>query len=206
MNFTLHIWRQPNRDSEGRMVEYQVRDISPDMSFLEMLDILNEELIRKGEQPIAFDHDCREGICGSCAMVINGMPHGPISGTTSCQLTMRHFRDGDHIYVEPWRAKAFPVIKDLVTRPQRLRPHHPGWRLYLGQYRRRARRERYPHSQGGRRTRDGCGHLHRLRGLRRSVQKCLGHALRRGQGVAPRLAASRQTGARSARAGDGGPA
>lgn len=115
MNFTLHIWRQPSPQAEGRMVQYQVRDISPDMSFLEMLDLLNEELIRKGEQPIAFDHDCREGICGSCAMVINGMPHGPIAGTTSCQLTMRHFRDGDHLYVEPWRAKAFPVIKDLVT-------------------------------------------------------------------------------------------
>ena len=115
MNFRLKIWRQKNTISEGRLVDYQVRDISPDMSFLEMLDVLNEELIRKGEDSIAFAHDCREGICGSCGLFINGRSHGPQKGVTTCQLYMRHFKDGDTIVIEPWRARAFPVIKDLVT-------------------------------------------------------------------------------------------
>jgi succinate dehydrogenase / fumarate reductase iron-sulfur subunit len=114
MKLNLHIWRQKSRTDPGRMVDYEVDGISPDMSFLEMLDVLNERLIKQGEEPIAFDHDCREGICGMCSMMINGMAHGPERGTTTCQLHMRSFRDGDHIYVEPWRAKAFPVIKDLV--------------------------------------------------------------------------------------------
>ncbi len=115
MNLTLKVWRQKNAQDKGRMVEYKVRDISPDMSFLEMFDVLNEELLMKGEDPIAFDHDCREGICGMCSMFINGRPHGPLKGTTTCQLHMRHFKDGDTIYVEPWRAKPFPVIKDLCV-------------------------------------------------------------------------------------------
>jgi succinate dehydrogenase / fumarate reductase iron-sulfur subunit len=110
----LRIWRQAGPETNGRMVEYPVDDITEDMSFLEMLDVLNERLIREGEQPIAFDHDCREGICGSCGVVINGRAHGP-EQTTTCQLHMRAFRDGDVIDVEPWRAKAFPVIKDLVV-------------------------------------------------------------------------------------------
>ncbi len=114
MKLNLHIWRQKSRTDPGRMVDYEVDGISPDMSFLEMLDVLNERLIKQGEEPIAFDHDCREGICGMCSMMINGLAHGPERGTTTCQLHMRSFRDGDHIYVEPWRAKAFPVIKDLV--------------------------------------------------------------------------------------------
>lgn len=114
MNLTLRIWRQPGPEAEGSMVTYQVSDVSPDMSFLEMLDVLNERLIREGQQPVAFDHDCREGICGSCAMVINGRPHGP-EQTTTCQLHMRSFHDGDAIDIEPWRARAFPVIKDLVV-------------------------------------------------------------------------------------------
>jgi succinate dehydrogenase / fumarate reductase iron-sulfur subunit len=115
MNLTLHIWRQKNAKSEGRMVQLEAHDISEDMSFLEMLDVVNEGLIERGEDPIAFDHDCREGICGMCGLMINGIAHGPQRATTACQLHMRHFRDGDTIYIEPWRAQAFPVIKDLVV-------------------------------------------------------------------------------------------
>ncbi len=115
MNLTLHVWRQKNANSEGRIVSHPARDVSPDMSFLEMLDVVNEDLIKKGEEPIAFDHDCREGICGACSMVINGIAHGGFAGTTTCQLHMRKFNDGDDIYVEPWRVGAFPVIRDLVV-------------------------------------------------------------------------------------------
>ena len=115
MNLTLKIWRQKNATSEGKLVTYQVPEISPDMSLLEMIDVLNEKLINKGEESVAFDHDCREGICGMCSMYINGRAHGPLTGTTTCQLHMRHFSDGDTIYVEPWRASAFPIIKDLMV-------------------------------------------------------------------------------------------
>jgi succinate dehydrogenase / fumarate reductase iron-sulfur subunit len=115
VDFTLQIWRQLGPDDPGRFRTYPVRGISPDLSFLEMLDVLNEELIGQGEPPIAFDHDCREGICGSCAMVINGDPHGPLPATTTCQLYMRHFQDGTEITVEPWRARAFPVLRDLIV-------------------------------------------------------------------------------------------
>lgn len=115
MNLTLRIWRQKNPNSEGGLVNYQVTEISPDMSFLEMIDVLNEQLINKGEESIAFDHDCREGICGTCSMYINGRAHGPKTGITTCQLHMRTFKDGDTIIIEPWRAKAFPIIKDLVV-------------------------------------------------------------------------------------------
>ncbi len=114
MTIRVKVWRQPAADAKGKFVEYDVKDVSPDMSFLEMLDILNEQLIKKGEDPIAFDHDCREGICGACSLVINGRPHGP-KQTTTCQLHMRSFNDGDTIYIEPWRAHAFPVVKDLVV-------------------------------------------------------------------------------------------
>ena len=115
MKVTLHVWRQAGPADAGRMVRYEAGDISPDMSFLEMLDVVNERLMLTGETPIAFDHDCREGICGSCSMMINGRPHGPEKGTATCQLHMRSFGDGEEIYVEPWRARAFPVIKDLVV-------------------------------------------------------------------------------------------
>src|SRR5919112_1558703 len=115
MNLTLKVWRQENRNSAGRFETYQVSDISSEMSFLEMFDVLNERLIREGKDPIAFDHDCREGICGTCSMHINGVPHGPWKGTTTCQLHMRAFKDGQTIVVEPWRSKAFPVIKDLMV-------------------------------------------------------------------------------------------
>ena len=115
MNLTLKIWRQKDAQSKGRMVEYKVNNISDHMSFLEMLDILNEQLIEKGEEPVAFDHDCREGICGMCSLFINGEAHGPDRGITTCQLHMRMFKDGDTITIEPWRATAFPVIKDLLV-------------------------------------------------------------------------------------------
>src|SRR5436853_2346453 len=115
MRLALHVWRQKNAGDRGRMVQYEAKDVNPDMSFLEMLDVLNEELLAKGEDPIAFDHDCREGICGMCGFMINGVAHGPQRGTTVCQLHMRHFKDGDELTVEPWRAKAFPVLKDLVV-------------------------------------------------------------------------------------------
>lgn len=115
MRVTLHIWRQPGPERSGRMVRYELSNVNADMSFLEMLDVLNEELIEKGEEPVAFEHDCREGICGTCGFMINGVAHGPLRGTTVCQLHMRHFKDGDELYLEPWRAKAFPVLKDLIV-------------------------------------------------------------------------------------------
>ena len=115
MKLNLHIWRQKSPNDAGKIVKYEANDISPDMSFLEMLDVLNEQLIEKGEAPIEYDHDCREGICGMCSMVINGVAHGPEKETTTCQLHMRKFKDGDTIYIEPFRAKAFPVVKDLVV-------------------------------------------------------------------------------------------
>ncbi len=114
MNFTLKIWRQNGPAEKGRFVTYHARDVSPNMAFLEMLDVVNQQLILKGEEPIAFEYDCREGICGSCSLVIDGMPHGPDRGLTACQLYMRRFAEGATITVEPWRARAFPVIKDLV--------------------------------------------------------------------------------------------
>lgn len=115
MDLKLKVWRQANAKAQGKLVDYQVKGVSPDSSFLEMMDQLNEELIEKGDDPVNFDHDCREGICGMCSMHINGEPHGPENATTTCQLHMRKFKDGDTIYVEPWRARAFPVIKDLAV-------------------------------------------------------------------------------------------
>jgi succinate dehydrogenase / fumarate reductase iron-sulfur subunit len=115
MNLTLRVWRQPGPAVPGRMVEYEAGDISPDMSFLEMLDVVNERLMQGGEVPIAFDHDCREGICGSCSLMINGVAHGPMRGTAACQLHMRSFKEGQTITVEPWRVRAFPVVRDLVV-------------------------------------------------------------------------------------------
>ncbi len=115
MNLKLLVWRQANRSAPGKMVEYPVDDVSPDMSFLEMLDLVNEHLIARGEDPIAFDSDCREGICGMCSLVINGIPHGSQRATTVCQLHMRHFRDGETVTVEPWRAAPFPIQKDLIV-------------------------------------------------------------------------------------------
>jgi succinate dehydrogenase / fumarate reductase iron-sulfur subunit len=118
MNLTLKIWRQKNADDAGEFVTYQAKDVSPDMSFLEMLDVVNEGLTSKGDAPIAFDSDCREGICGTCSLVINGTPHGGQKATTACQLHMRHFQDGESITIEPWRARPFPVIRDLIVNRQ----------------------------------------------------------------------------------------
>ena len=115
MNLTLYVWRQSSANSKGAMERYDARDIAPEMSFLEMLDVVNERLVERGAAPIAFDHDCREGICGSCGLMINGVAHGPTRGTATCQLHMRTFKDGDTINIEPWRSRAFPVIKDLVV-------------------------------------------------------------------------------------------
>lgn len=115
MDLTLKIWRQANAKAKGKMVEYKITGVSPDSSFFEMLDVLNQSIIEEGGDPVAFDHDCREGICGTCSLYINGRPHGPDKGITTCQLHMRKFNDGDTIYIEPWRAKAFPVIKDLIV-------------------------------------------------------------------------------------------
>jgi succinate dehydrogenase / fumarate reductase iron-sulfur subunit len=115
MNLTLYVWRQKNARERGRMMRYDAVDINEHMSFLEMLDVVNERLVMKGEEPIAFDSDCREGICGMCGFMINGVAHGPERGTTVCQLHMRHFKDGDVLYLEPWRARAFPVVKDLAV-------------------------------------------------------------------------------------------
>jgi succinate dehydrogenase / fumarate reductase, iron-sulfur subunit len=115
MNLILHVWRQKGPDQPGKLETYEARGVSPDESFLEMLDEVNEQLIKSGKSPIAFDHDCREGICGMCSQVINGEPHGPLRQTTVCQLHMRNFKDGDNIYIEPWRSRAFPVIKDLIV-------------------------------------------------------------------------------------------
>lgn len=115
MNLTLQVWRQNDPNDKGRMEEHKLSGISPDQSFLEMMDVLNEQLVESGKEPVAFDHDCREGICGSCSMFINGEAHGPGRGITTCQLHMRSFNDGDTIYIEPWRSAAFPVIKDLMT-------------------------------------------------------------------------------------------
>jgi len=115
MNLILHIWRQKSSAGAGKMTRYEAKGVNPDMSFLEMLDVLNEDLLARGEEPVAFDHDCREGICGMCGFMINGVAHGPQRGTTVCQLHMRHFKDGDQLYLEPWRARAFPVVRDLVV-------------------------------------------------------------------------------------------
>ena len=115
LKLTLNIWRQKSSDLSGKFESYEVDNLNTHMSFLEMLDVLNEKLVAEDKEPVAFDHDCREGICGMCSMVINGRPHGPMKGTTTCQLHMRHFKNGDTITIEPWRAKAFPVIKDLVV-------------------------------------------------------------------------------------------
>ena len=115
LKLTLNIWRQKSSEESGSFKSYEVNNLNTHMSFLEMLDVLNERLVEEGKEPVAFDHDCREGICGMCSMVINGRPHGPMRGTTTCQLHMRHFKSGESITIEPWRAKAFPVIKDLVV-------------------------------------------------------------------------------------------
>lgn len=189
MKLTLRVWRQRNADADGAMSTYEVDGISADMSFLEMLDTLNEELILKGDDPVAFDHDCREGICGACSLVINGDAHGP-ERTTTCQLHMRSFTDGDTIDVEPWRAAAFPVVKDLVVdRSAFDRIIQAAWLRHRPD-RRRPRGPRHPRTETGRRLRLRTRRVHRLRRLRGRLPERRGHALHLRQGQPPERAAA----------------
>ena len=147
MNLHLRVWRQKNADSPGGFKNYQLKNVSEGSSFLEMLDILNEQLVEAGETPVAFDYDCREGICGMCSLVINGMAHGPRAATTVCQLHMREYHDGDTITIEPWRAKPFPVVKDLVVDRSAFRSHRSSWWLHYRPYRQPTGCQRNAHTQ-----------------------------------------------------------
>ena len=179
MRIFLKVWRQADPRLPGELVDYTAENVSPDMSFLEMLDVVNEGLIAAGKDPIAFDSDCREGICGACGFLVTASRTGPIAGTTVCQLHMRRFKDNDRLVLEPWRAKAFPARQGSRRRSQRVRPDHPGRRLHVGQRRRRAGRQRDPHPRARGRTGDGFGGLYRLRRLRGGLQECVGGALHR---------------------------
>ena len=183
MNLALRVWRQKDVRHRGSFQTYSATDISPDMSFLEMLDAVNEDLILAGEDPIAFDHDCREGICGTCGIVIDGHPHGPLPATTTCQLHMRLFADGDTITIEPWRARAFPIIKDLVV-------DRRGRRLHFGFDGQCTGSQRHTDSEGNGRDGDGRRVVHRLRRLRGGLSQCLGDAVHRGEGGSPRATAA----------------
>ena len=171
------------------------------MSFLEMLDVVNERLTERGEEPIAFDHDCREGICGTCGLMINGVAHGPLKGTATCQLHMRSFKDGDTIYVEPWRPRAFPVIKDLVVDRGALDRIIQAGGFITAATGGAPDANNDPDPQGERRRRDGCRGVHRLRRVRRGVPERVGVAVHRGEDLAPRAAAAGPAGAISPRAG-----
>ncbi len=190
MKLILHVWRQKNPAQAGRMVRYEASDVNPDMSMLELLDVVNEELTLKGEEPIAFEHDCREGICGSCGFMINGIAHGPLPATTVCQLSMRHFKDGDELYIEPWRAKAFPVIKDLVVDRSAFdriieaggyisvpTGSAPDGNVILV-------------AEGGFRSCHGCGRVHRLRSLCCRLPECLRRFVHRREDRAPGAASA----------------
>ncbi len=203
MNLTLTIWRQENSTVAGKFVTYQVSDVSPDMSFLEVIDLLNEDLIVRGEMPVAFDHDCREGICGSCGFLINGLPHGPRRGTTVCQLHMRFFKDGDSLTLEPWRAKAFPVIKDLVVDRTAFDRIIQSGGFITAPHRRLSRGEYHPRPERGFRDRDGRRGMHRLRSLRGGLPQCISHAVHRRQDHTPERAAAGSARARRADAQHG---
>ena len=200
MNLTLHVWRQQGPHQPGRMVQYAARDIYPDMSVLEMLDVVNQGLAEKGEEPIAFDSDCREGICGSCDLMINGRAHGPERGVASCQTYMRNFKDGDTIYIEPWRARAFPLVKDLVVDRSALdRIIQAGGFVSIntgGAQDGNCLPVPKPNAE----SRDGRGGVHWLRRLRGGVQERLGHAVhgRKGLALGPFAAGRPGTAAASA--------
>ncbi len=181
MKFKLRIWRQPNAQSKGKFEEYELDGVSADESFLEMLDLLNEQLIMQGVEPVAFDHDCREGICGMCGVMINGIAHGPKAATTTCQLHMRTFKDGDQIVVEPWRAAAFPVLRDLVVERTAFDRIIQSGGLYFGLDRQRAGRQHPSGAQAGGGHSHGRGGLHRLRSVRGGMPQLVGDALHRGQ-------------------------
>jgi succinate dehydrogenase / fumarate reductase iron-sulfur subunit len=178
MKITLRVWRQKDGNSKGKFEEYVAEGLNPNMSFLEMLDVVNENLNEKGEEPIAFAHDCREGICGTCSCMINGKPHGPENGATTCQTYMRSFKDGDVILVEPFRAKAFPVQKDLITDRSAFDSI-----IQSGGY--------ITARAGSCQDANGCGCLYRLRGLCRGLQKFIGDAFRIGKGGSVELASPR---------------
>ena len=191
MNLTLKVWRQKNSTAPGRFVEYPAKNIIPDMSFLEMLDVVNEDLIGRGEEPIAFDSDCREGICGTCSAVINGVPHGGHKGTTVCQLHMRHFKDGDHIVIEPWRASAFPVVRDLIVDRSafdRIIQASGFISVSTGQA---TEANATPVPKVDRRPFHGCGCVHRMWRLRGRVQERFRNAVCGRQECPSRIAAPR---------------
>ena len=204
MNLILHVWRQKSPADAGRMVRYEAKGVNPDMSFLEMLDVLNEDLLGRGEEPIAFDHDCREGICGMCGFMINGVAHGPQRGTTVCQLHMRHFKDGDELYLEPWRARAFPVMRDLVVNRSAFDRIIAAGGFISGADRQRTRRQRHPGSEAGRGNLDGRGGVHRMRRLRGGLSERFGVSVYGCKNYAPRSAAARPAGTPRAGAQDGG--
>ncbi len=206
LSLTLHVWRQPGPDAPGSMVRYEAPGISTHMSFLEMLDVVNERLIRAGEDPIAFDHDCREGICGTCGLVINGIAHGPQGATTTCQLHMRHFRDGDTIFIEPWRAGPFPVIKDLVVDRGALdRIIEAGGFVTAPTGSAAEANATLVPKEHADVAFDNAA-VHRLRGLRGRLPQCLGHVVHRRQDLASGRPSPRPARAGEAHAGDGGDA
>ncbi len=204
MKLTLKIWRQKNRNEKGAFVKYPVDDVDPEMSVLECLDVLNESLILRGEVPVAFEHDCREGICGSCGFVINGVAHGPERGTTACQLTMRHFKDGDELTLEPWRAKAFPLVKDLVVNRRAPGPHHRSRRICFSLNRAGSRRQYPSGGQGDCRSVDGRCRLHRLWSMRCGLSQRIGCALHWSQDYTPRSSSPGRTRARAPSSEHGG--
>ena len=205
MKLTLEIWRQVHASARGAFVRYELDELGEDMSFLEALDMLNERLMGRGEVPVAFDHDCREGICGACGMMIDGVAHGPMCATATCQLFLRHFRDGSVVCVEPWRSKAFPVIKDLVVDRSAFDRIIAAGGFIYGADRRSAGCQRHSRSEGRRgETSMGHGRVHRLRCMRRGVSKWIGFALYRRQDQPPRLAAPRAAREGSTRGPHGG--
>ena len=204
MKLTLMVWRQENRDARGRMQRIEATDIRPDMSFLEMLDVVNERLTLAGERPIAFDHDCREGICGMCGVVINGVPHGPRPGTTTCQLHMRHFRDGQTIVIEPFRAKPFPVLRDLIVDRSALDRMIAAGGYISVSTGSAPDGNAIPVAKPERGRGHGRRRVHRLRRLRGRVPQRLGHAVRGRQDLPPRAAAAGSAGALDARREHGG--
>ena len=198
MNLTLYIWRQKNSADRGQMVRYEAGHLNPDMSMLEALDVLNEELIGRGDEPVAFEHDCREGICGSCGFMINGVAHGPLPATTVCQLTLRHFKDGQEVYLEPWRAKAFPIIKDLVVDRSAFDRIIASGGYISSPTGSAPDGNAILSAEGGGGPCHGCGGLHRLRSVRGGMSQCFGGAVHRRQDHASRGSAAGPAGARPA--------
>ena len=193
IHLTLKVWRQKGPGDKGYFETYEAKDISTDMSFLEMLDVVNENLVHQGKDPIAFDHDCREGICGSCGSVVNGLPHGPEKGTTLCQLHMRHFKDGETLVIEPFRARAFKVIKDLVVDRSAFDQIIQAGGYVSVNTSQAPGSEQHPCSRGHGRTGHGCRRLHRLRRVCGSLPQCFGDALHWSQDLPSRAPAPGKT-------------